>query len=76
MGTTKLLFTKTLRYQKRYSTYDRELLAAYAAVKWLKHWVDGREFILFTDHKPLKFAPQQDLEKVTPRQQTHLDLIA
>lgn len=62
--------------ETKYSVYDRELLAAYAAIKHFKHLVEGRQFILFTDHKPLTFAFYQKSDKASPRQLRHLDLIA
>ncbi|GBL74419.1 Retrovirus-related Pol polyprotein from transposon 412 [Araneus ventricosus] len=37
--------------------------------------VEGRSFILFTDHKPLKFAFRQKEDKCSPRQLRQLDLI-
>lgn len=61
--------------QKNYSTYDRELLAAYQSVKHFRHMLEAREFILFTDHKPLTFAFQQKSEKASPRQARHLDYV-
>lgn len=61
--------------QKRYSAFDRELLAAYSAIKYFKHLLEGRQFVLYTDHKPLTFALNQKLEKATPRQTRHLSLI-
>ena len=39
--------------QWKYSTYDRELLAAFLAVKKFRHMLDDREFTLKTDHKSL-----------------------
>lgn len=42
--------------QTRYSTYDRELLAIYMAVKHFRKMFEGREIIIYTDHKPLTFA--------------------
>lgn len=69
-------FTRNLTdTQKRYSAYDRELLAAYASIKHFAHMLEGREFTLYTDHKPLTFALSQKLEKASPRQIRHLDLI-
>ena len=62
--------------EQKYSTYDRELLAAYGAVKHVKHFIDGREFTLYTDHKPLTYALHQNPEKASPRQLRHLDFIA
>lgn len=40
--------------ETRYSTFDRELLAMYLSVKHFRYFVEGREFILYTDNKPLK----------------------
>ncbi|GFY40222.1 transposon Tf2-6 polyprotein [Trichonephila inaurata madagascariensis] len=62
--------------QKRYSTYDRELLAAYSSVKYLKKFLEGRNFTIITDHKPIIYAFRQKLDKATPRQQRHLEYIA
>ena len=45
--------------QTSYSTYDRELLAAYEGVKYFRYILEGREFVIYTDHKPLTFAFQQ-----------------
>lgn len=36
--------------ETRYNTFDRELLAMYQAVKHFRYFIEGREFILFTDH--------------------------
>jgi hypothetical protein len=37
--------------EMRYSTFDRELLAAFSAVKHFRFFLEGRPFTLFTDHK-------------------------
>lgn len=42
--------------EEKYSTYDRELLAVYQAIKYFKVMVEGRQLIIFTDHKPLTYA--------------------
>ena len=42
--------------ERRYSTFDRELLFAYLAILHFRHFVEGRQFHLFTDRKPLTFA--------------------
>ncbi|GBO10971.1 Retrovirus-related Pol polyprotein from transposon 297, partial [Araneus ventricosus] len=62
--------------ESRYSTYDRELLAVYSSVKHFRHFLEGRDFIIYTDHKPLKFAFQQTGDKASPRQQRHLEFIS
>ena len=61
--------------EQKYSAYDRELLAAFAAVKYFRYLIEGRSFVLFTDHKPLTFAFQQNLDKASPRQARQLDYI-
>ncbi|UYV63103.1 transposition, partial [Cordylochernes scorpioides] len=61
--------------QRKYSAYDRELLAVYLAIKHFRHLLEGRQFPVYTDHKPLTYAFQQNLDKASPRQCRHLDLI-
>ncbi|GBL97553.1 Retrovirus-related Pol polyprotein from transposon 297, partial [Araneus ventricosus] len=62
--------------ESRYSTYDRELLAVYSSIKHFGHFLEGRDFIIYTDHKPLTFAFQQTGDKTSPRQQRHLEFIS
>ena len=70
-------FSKKLRpAETRYSTFDRELLAIYLAIKHFRHFVEGREFYIATDHKPLTFALSTASDKYTPRRIRHLDYIA
>jgi len=40
----------------KYSAFDRELFAAYSALRHFRFLLKGKEFILFTDHKPLTQA--------------------
>ncbi|UYV66809.1 hypothetical protein LAZ67_4002930, partial [Cordylochernes scorpioides] len=61
--------------QRKYSAYDRELLALYLAIKHFRHLLEGRQFPVYTDHKPLTYAFQQNLDKASPRQCRHLDFI-
>lgn len=61
--------------QRRYSTYDRELLAIYSGIKYFRHLCEGQQIIVKTDHKPLTFAFQQKSEKASPRQGRQLDFI-
>lgn len=66
-------FTPT---EMKYSTYDRELLAIYRAIKHFKYMLEGRMFHIYTDHKPITTAFHQKAETATPRQQRHLDYIS
>lgn len=47
---------KSSEAQRRYSTYDRELLAIFASLKFFRHQVEGQDVTVFTDHKPLQYA--------------------
>lgn len=70
-------FSKKLNAsQKNYSTYDRELLAIYEAIKFFRYMLEGRNFTIRTDHKPLVYAFRQKSDKASPRQLRHLDFIA
>ena len=55
--------------QRNYSAYDRELTAIYEAIRYFRHFLEGRDFKVVTDHKPLTFAFMQRSEKAAPRQQ-------
>lgn len=61
--------------QSRYSTFDRELLAMYQAIKHFNHFVEGQEFCIFTDHKPLTTSLTTRTDR-TPRQERHLDYVS
>ncbi|CAB0007775.1 unnamed protein product [Nesidiocoris tenuis] len=70
-------FSKKLSDAERsYSTYDRELLSCYLSVKHFRHYLEGREVALYTDHKPLIYAFRQKNEKASPRQLRHLQFIS
>ncbi|GFT68530.1 transposon Ty3-G Gag-Pol polyprotein [Nephila pilipes] len=45
--------------QRRDSTYDKELLRIYLSVKHFKHLLEGNDFTIYTDYKPLTFAFRQ-----------------
>lgn len=42
--------------QQKYSTYDRELLGIFMAVKHFRNFHEGRTLTIYTDHKPLVYA--------------------
>lgn len=61
--------------ERKYSTYDRELLAIYAAVKHFRFVVEGCQFVIFTAHKPITFAFLQNADRFSPPQVRNLDFI-
>lgn len=67
---------KLSKSQQKFSTYDRELLAMYLAVKKFRHMVEGRIFTIYTDQKPLIHSFKQNPDKCSPRQWRHLDFIS
>ena len=66
-------FSKT---EKRYSTFGRELLAAYLAVKHFRHLAEAGAITIFTDHLPLVSAFLSGSAKYAEREIRQLDFIA
>ena len=62
--------------ETKYSAFDKELLAMYLARKKFRHFIEGRQYTLFTDHKPLTFAFSSASDKWYPRQQRHLAFVS
>jgi hypothetical protein len=62
--------------ESSYSTFDRKLFAAHAAIKHFRHFCEGRAFQLRTDHKPLVTAISRVSALISPRQQRHLAFIS
>ncbi|UYV63018.1 hypothetical protein LAZ67_2002859 [Cordylochernes scorpioides] len=61
--------------ETKYSAFDRELLAAFLSVKHFSYFLDGKTFMLFTDHKPLTYAFTSKSER-SPRQERHLNYLS
>ena len=62
--------------EKKYSAFDRELLAVYLSVKHFRHFLEGKPFTVFTDHKPLTHALVSVTDNRSPRQTRHLSFIS
>jgi len=66
-------FSKKLdKPQLSYSAFDRELIAAFTAIRHFCFQLEGRLFQLWTDHKPLTFALGRVSDAWSPRQQRQL----
>lgn len=53
--------------EHKYSPYDCELLAIFAAVRYFCMQIEGRQFIIYTDHKPLVYALSKNNDNNPPR---------
>uniref|UniRef100_A0A5S6Q5H5 RNA-directed DNA polymerase n=1 Tax=Trichuris muris TaxID=70415 RepID=A0A5S6Q5H5_TRIMR len=69
-------FSRRLQqHQKRYSTFGRELLAVYVAMKHFRSSIEGRELTVYTDHKPLVRAFENGSQGLLDREIRQLDFI-
>lgn len=71
-------FSKSLsEAQRKYSVYDRELLAIYMSIKHFRKYIEGIDVTVYTDHKPLTYAlskPPSNCD--TPRRDRQLEFIS
>lgn len=69
---------KFTQAQQKYSTYDRELLAVYMAIRYFRKSFEGKQLIVYTDHKPLCYASTKLAkdESETPRRARYLSFIS
>ena len=69
-------FSKTLtEAETRYSTFGRELLATFAAKRHYRQLLEGQQFYILTDHKPLLGALKSSSEKYSPHEIRQMDYI-
>ena len=61
--------------QRKYSAFDRELLAVYLGIRHFRWLLEGRVFHVLTDHKPLTFALHRITDAWSARQQRQLSYI-
>ena len=74
---TLTFYSRQLRdAERKYSTYDRELLDIYLAIRHFRYFLDGITFTVCTDHKPLVDAISKLSDPWTAKQQRHLSFIS
>ncbi|BHF65473.1 hypothetical protein SprV_0200848400 [Sparganum proliferum] len=54
--------------ETRYSVFGRELLAVYLSIRHFRHFLEGHEFVVLTDHQPLVFALRASPDRCSPRE--------
>ena len=70
-------FSKQLKpAEVKYSALDRELLALYLSIRHFRYFLEGKNFVAFTDHKPITQAMSKVTEPWSARQQRHLSTIS
>uniref|UniRef100_A0A669CFS1 Gypsy retrotransposon integrase-like protein 1 n=1 Tax=Oreochromis niloticus TaxID=8128 RepID=A0A669CFS1_ORENI len=70
-------FSRTLRdSERKYSVFDRELLALHLATRHFRFFLEGRSFTAYVDHKPLTFAMSKVSDPWSGRQQRQLAAIS
>ena len=70
-------FSKRLQpSETKYSTFGKELLAVYLSIRHFRHILEGLQFFILTDHKPLIHAISSASSRHLPREIRHLDFIS
>ena len=62
--------------ERNYSTIDRELLGIHSAILHFCYFLEGRDFTVYTDHKPIVAAIKKKSELKSGRQSRHLATIS
>ena len=61
---------------QKYSVFDRELLAVYAAIWHFRWTLEGWQFCMLSDHKPPTFALNRQSDSWSTREPWHLSYVA
>ncbi|GFS07102.1 Pol polyprotein [Elysia marginata] len=62
--------------EQKYSTFDRELLGLYIAIRHFRFFLEGRPFTGYTDHKPLVGAMSKLSDPWSAHQQRHFAFVS
>ena len=63
---------KFSKAEEEYSTFDRELTAIFNSVRHFRHYLEGRKFVIWTDHKPILFSLHKRADPWSTRQRRQL----
>ncbi len=69
--------SKLTEKRQQWSTFDRELLAVSVGIEKFHHLLEGRDFLLRTDHKPLTYikAPRKTSKRTLDRRERLIEYI-
>jgi hypothetical protein len=76
MAALDIFLSQTFPAESCYSIFDSELLAAYLAVRQVRFFLKGCQFMLFTDHEPLVTTISKSGTPFSSRQQRHLSFLS
>ena len=62
--------------QRKSSTFSRELLTIYLTIRHFRHLLEGKDFSVYTEHKPLTTAMSTCSDKYTSREIRQLDYLS
>ena len=62
--------------QLHWSTFERELFACYASLKHFRYYLEAKDFILCTDHRPIVTKFYSITRVASPRQERFFDFIS
>lgn len=62
--------------KEKWSTYDRELYAIYAATQHFEYLIQGRKLVLYTDHKPLIYMFKQKVPHKLERRSRYVEYVS
>ena len=62
--------------QSKWSVFGRELLAVFLAVRHFRHYLEGTEFPILTDHQALISAASNGKVRDIPRETRHLQFLS
>ena len=69
-------FSVVNKAERNYGTIDRELLGIHSAILHFRYFLEGRQFTVFTDHRPIVAAMKKKSELKSGRQTRHLATIS
>jgi hypothetical protein len=62
--------------QVKYSAFDKELLACVSGFRHFRYMLEGHQFTIYTDHKPLTYALSRTSDPWSARQARQLSYLA
>ncbi|GFN84857.1 Pol polyprotein [Plakobranchus ocellatus] len=72
-----VFFSRQLRKPEiKYSTFNRELLGVHLATRHFRYMLEGRQFTIYTYHRPLVHPMSKATELQSARQHRHLSAIS